>query len=189
LPRKPVEHRQEYVEVTCVVSVVLQVVPRRRLKPRRKPSAHVSAPVNLFKRDVVEREAYKYTGNPAIVENPQKNQEGQGVRAKKPYDTPGTPREVDVSGRIRGLQSGMVHHVLLGEKPASTVQQEPVQAVFESISVDEASQQAEQKASPRRRSELYGNEYESKTRQKCRNQIILLGPQSLGPGFSQNGAI
>jgi hypothetical protein len=83
----------------------------------------------------------------------------------------------------------MVHHVLLGEKPASTVQQEPVQAVFESISVDEASQQAEQKASPRRRSELYGNEYESKTRQKCRNQIILLGPQSLGPGFSQNGAI
>jgi hypothetical protein len=76
LLHKPVEHRQEYVEVSCVVSVVSQVVFDRRLKPRRKPSAHVSAPVNLFKRDVVERETYRYTGNPASVENPLKNQEG-----------------------------------------------------------------------------------------------------------------
>ena len=175
--------------MTCAVSVVSQVVPRRRLKPRRKPSAHVSAPVNLFKRDVVEGETYKHTGIPAIVENPLENQEGQSVRAKKPYDTPRTPREVDVSGHIRGLHSGMVHHVLLGEKPAPAVQQEPVQAVFESVGVDETCQQSKQKANSRRRNELYGDEYEGETRQKCRNQIIPLGPQSLGRGCSPNDAI
>jgi hypothetical protein len=72
-PYKPVEHRQEYVEVICVVGVVSQVVPRRRLKPRGKPSAHVSAPVNLFERDVVEGKTYKHTGDPTIVENPLEN--------------------------------------------------------------------------------------------------------------------
>ena len=62
--------------MTRIVGVVPQVVPCGGCEPHRQPSAHMSPPVNLFKRDVVERKAYERAGNPAILEYPLENQEG-----------------------------------------------------------------------------------------------------------------
>jgi hypothetical protein len=62
--------------MTRIVSVVSQMMPCRALEPHRQPSAHVSAPVNLLKRDIVERKAYECTGDPPILEYPFENQEG-----------------------------------------------------------------------------------------------------------------
>ena len=76
LPCNPIEHWQEHVEVARIVSVVSQMMPRRGRKPRRQPSAHVSAPVNLLKRDVVESKACKRPGYPAVLKCPLKTQEG-----------------------------------------------------------------------------------------------------------------
>ncbi len=59
-----------------IVGVVPQMMPCRGRKPCRQPSAHMSAPVNLLKRGVVECKAYKCAGNPAIPEYPLKNQKG-----------------------------------------------------------------------------------------------------------------
>ena len=105
-----------------IVSVVSQVMPCRGREPRRQPSAHVSPPVNLFKRDVVESKTYECAGNPAILEYPFEHQEGQRIRAKKRHDTPGIAREVHISSRIRRLQSCVMPHVLLGEYSVAAMQ-------------------------------------------------------------------
>jgi len=105
-----------------IVSVVSQVMPCRGREPRRQPSTHVSPPVNLLKRDVVESKTYECAGDPAVFEYPLKNQKGQRIRAKKRHDTPGIAREVHISGRIGGFQCRVMHHVLLGENPLPAVQ-------------------------------------------------------------------
>jgi len=105
-----------------IVSVVSQVMPCRGREPRRQPSAHVSPPVNLLKRDVVESKTYEHAGDPAILEYPFEHQEGHCIRAKKRHDTPGIAREVDVSSRIGGFQRRVVHHVLLGENSVAAMQ-------------------------------------------------------------------
>jgi hypothetical protein len=48
-----------------------------------------------------------------------------------------------------------MHHVLLRENPVAAVQQEPVQAVFKSIRVDEAGQQTENETDPGRSKKLH----------------------------------
>ena len=105
-----------------IVSVVSQVMPCRGREPRRQPSAHVSPPVNLLKRDVVESKTYECAGDPAILEYPFEHQEGQRIRAKKRHDTPGIAREVHISSRIGGFQCRVVHHVLLGEYSVAAMQ-------------------------------------------------------------------
>ena len=172
-----------------IVSVVSQVMPCRGREPRRQPSAHVSPPVNLLKRDVVESKTYERAGDPAILEYPFEHQEGQCIRAKKRHDAPGIAREVHISGRIWGFQCRVMHHVLLGENPLPAVQEEPVQAVFKSVRVDEANQQSEQETGTGRSNKLYGDEYQRQTRKERRDQVISLDPQSLRSGFSPNDAI
>ncbi len=105
-----------------IVSVVSQVMPCRGREPRRQPSAHVSPPVNLLKRDVVESKTYERAGDPAVFEYPLKNQKGQCIHAKKRHDTPGIAREVHISSRIGRLQCRVMHHVLLGENSVAAVQ-------------------------------------------------------------------
>ena len=105
-----------------IVSVVSQVMPCCGLQPRGQPSAHVSPPVNLFKRDVVESKTYERAGYPAILEYPFERHEGQRIRAKKRHDTPGIARKVDVASRIGGFQRRVVHHVLLGENSVAAMQ-------------------------------------------------------------------
>jgi hypothetical protein len=110
----------------------------------------MSPPVNLFKRDVVERKTYERAGDPPILEYPLKDKKGQSVRTKKRDNTPGISREVDVSGRLGGFQRRVMHHVLLRENPVAAVQQEPVQAVFKSVCINEAGQQTEYETNPGR---------------------------------------
>src|SRR5882672_1522082 len=165
------------------------MMPCRRRKPRRQPSAHVSPPVNLLKRDVVESKTYECAGHPAILEYPLENQEGQRVRAKKRHDSPGIAREVDVSSRIGRLQRRVMHHMLLRENPVATVQQEPMQAVFESVRVDEPGKQAQQETDLGRNHKLYGDECKHRARKERRHQVISLDSQSLCSGFSPNNTI
>src|SRR5260370_41238875 len=68
--REPVTNRKEDVEAARVAGMMQHVVPRRRAEPPRQPAAHMRAPVNFFKRDVVNRETRKHSRRPAIAENP-----------------------------------------------------------------------------------------------------------------------
>jgi len=114
---------------------------------------------------------------------------GSAFAQKKRHDTPGIAREVHISSRIRRLQCRVMHHVLPGEYSVAAVQEEPVQAVFKSVRVDEANQQSEQESGTGRSNKLYGGEYQRQTRKERCDQVISLDPQSLRSGLSPNDAI
>ena len=82
-----------------------------------------------------------------------------------------------------------MHHVLLGKNPMTAVQQEPVQAIFKSIGVDEPGKNSEQEIGARRRHKPYGDEKERQARQRRCDQVIPLDSQSLRLGFGPNDAV
>ena len=136
--RNPIKNRQENIEAAVVLRVMEQVVSRCRAEPFWQPAAHVRAPVNFFKRDVIDRKAGEYSGGPAVPENPLQKQERRGIREKKRHDSPGIPGKIDVPGRLRRIQRLVVHHVLLAKETAARMQDEPVQAILETVGVKKA---------------------------------------------------
>jgi hypothetical protein len=64
-----------------------------------------------------------------------------------------------------------------------------VQAVFKSVRIDEANQQAEQETDLGRNHKLYGDECKHRARKQRRDQVISLDPQSPRFGFSPNDAV
>jgi hypothetical protein len=79
--------------------------------------------------------------------------------------------------------------VLLRKNPVAAVQQEPVQAVFKSVRVDETGKQTENKTIPGRSNKPHCDECERQTGQSCRDQIISLDPQPQRSIFSPNVAV
>ena len=124
--REPVNDRQENVEATGVMGMMQQMVPRRRAQQLRKPTAHVRAPVNIFKCDVVHREAGEYSSGPAVAENPLQQQKWRGICKKKRDDSKGVTGKIDIPGRFRGIQCRVVNHVLLAKNSMARVQNKSV---------------------------------------------------------------
>ena len=121
-----------------------QVMPRRRAQPLRQPAAHVRAPVNFLKRDVVERETREYSRGPAVAENPLQNQKWRSVGEKKRDHSPGIAGKIDVPGRVRRIQRGVMHHVLLAKDAAPRVQKKSVQTIFETVGVEKTQRETAQ---------------------------------------------
>src|SRR5258708_3946832 len=96
-----------------------QMMPGSRTHPSGQPAAHVRAPVNFFKSNVVEREACKHSRCPEAVKHPLQEQKWDGVRNEKRYDSPGVAGKVYVTRGFRRVQRGVVHHVLLAEDAAA----------------------------------------------------------------------
>src|ERR1700722_3503461 len=75
---QPVKHRKENIEAVRIVGVMQQVVASRWAQPLRQPSAHVHAPVDFFKRKVVDRKTDEHSRGPAAAEIPLQNEERGG---------------------------------------------------------------------------------------------------------------
>src|SRR5580698_7976765 len=108
---------------------------RGRAHPAREPSSHMRPPVNLLKSYVIQRKARENSSDPSGVCDPLEYQERDRIREKERDNSPGIPRKIDVPGRLGGLQSVVMHHVLLGKNSVTRVQQESVQAIFKAIGI------------------------------------------------------
>lgn len=166
-----------------------EVVSRRRAQPIRQPAAHVGAPMNLFKCDVVNREACEYSGGPAIAEDPLQNQKWRCVGEEKRYNSPRVAGKVDVPGRLRRIQRGVMDHVLLAEEATPRMQDKPVQAILKPVGVEETQEEAAEDAEGRMRKELEGDPNQNPSGQDRSYQVVPFDPQPLGFAIGPNYVI
>ena len=183
---KPIKNRQENIEAAGVLRMMEQVVPRRRAQPLRQPAAHVGAPMNFFKCNVVNREAREYPGGPAIAENPLEKEKWRRVGEKKRDDSPGIPGKVDVPGHLRRIQRLVVHHVLLAKEAAARVQYESMQAILKGVGVKKSQHETTEDPTDGMRKQPDGNPYEDGPGQNRSQEIVPLDSQSLCFACSPN---
>src|SRR5579863_10296584 len=122
--------------------MVQQVVASSRAQPLWQPAAHVRAPMNFLKRDVINREAGEYSSGPSIAEDPLQEQKWRSISKKKRDDSQRIAGKINVPGRFRGIQCRVMHHVLLAKNAAARVQDEPVQAIFKSVGIKKTKNEA-----------------------------------------------
>src|ERR1700674_3468899 len=187
--RNPVKYRQENVEAAGVPSVMQQVVARRGAQPLRQPAAHVHAPVNFFKRDVVNRKADKHSRGPAIAEIPLQKQKRRGVGQEKTDHSPGIPGKVDVPGHFWGVQRSVMHDMLLAKKAAGPVQYESVQAILEPVGVKKTEHEAAQDAGYGMREKPEGDTCKDGPGQSSGQEVVSFDTQPLGFRLSLNDVI
>src|ERR1700676_982030 len=79
-------------------------------------------------------------------------------------------------------------HVLTRENAAPAVQQEPVKAIFKSIGIDEAGQQAQEESCTGGRHKVYGEQHENCTRKQRCEEVLPLDFEALRSVFGPKDA-
>ena len=185
----PINNREKHVVLAVFVRVMEQVMPGREAQALRQAATHVSAPVNFLERDVVERERDERARRPAILEDPLQRQERNGVREKQRDNAQRIAREIDVAGGLGGIQSLVMHHVLVKEESLAGVQDESMQTVLERIGVEKPQDKAGQDAGYGIREKVKRGPDQNGADQSRGEEIVPLDSQALRRGLSPNLAL
>ena len=182
----PIENRKKNIESPCVSRVMEHVVACRGTQPLRQPATHVRAPVNFFKSNIINREAGKHSRGPTIPEDPLQNQKWRCVGEEERHNSPRVAGKIDIPGRFRRIQRGVMDHVLLAEEAMPRMQDKPVQAILKPVGVEETQEEAAEDAEGRMRKGLEGDPNQNRSGQDRSYQVVPFDPQPLGFAIGPN---